>query len=157
MKKIILVALLFLLCISVTHKTSAQYVTIPDANFVAYLQTNFGSCMSGSQLDTTCAAVLNATSLNVSSLSIANLTGAQYFKGLDTLICSSNSLTSLPALPGSITYLDCSYNQLSSMPSLPASLIYLNCLFNQLTSLPTLPATLRVLLCYQNHLTHLPA
>ena len=60
MKKLILIALLF--CI---NQTKAQFVTIPDAKFAAWLQANIPSAMSGNQLDTTNAMVTTLTNINL--------------------------------------------------------------------------------------------
>src|SRR5690349_19276230 len=70
--------LAFALCIS----AQAQFVTIPDANFVTYLQTNFPTCMSGNQMDTTCSALIAFQNMDVSNKGIADLTGIQYFDDL---------------------------------------------------------------------------
>ena len=95
--------------------------------------------------------------------------------GLLKLICRDQCsgsgiprLTSLPALPSTLKYLDCSSNQLTSLPALPASLDTLICAyqygylnpqdyFKTLTSLPALPATLKYLDCGSNLLTSLPS
>ena len=53
MKKTLLLALFMI----INFATKAQFVTIPDANFVAYLQANYPSCMSGSLMDTTCTSI----------------------------------------------------------------------------------------------------
>jgi hypothetical protein len=69
--------LYFLLLVGVvffSKPTQAQWVTIPDTNFVTKLTQLFPSCMNGNQMDTTCSQILNATSLNVSSSSISDLT-----------------------------------------------------------------------------------
>jgi uncharacterized repeat protein (TIGR01451 family) len=138
-------------------ETKAQYVTIPDANFRNFLQANYPSCMSGGMLDTTCTAVVNATTqVDISNQGITDLTGIQYFKNLKYLYCYSNQLTSLPVLPASLTTLTCYLNQLASLPALPASLTDLECSNNQLTSLPILPASLTTLDCIDNQLTSLP-
>jgi uncharacterized repeat protein (TIGR01451 family) len=134
----------------------AQYVTIPDAHFVTYLQTNFPSCMVGNQMDTTCAAITSATTLNCANDSIADLTGIQYFDNLSVLLCSHNSLTWLPPLPHLLTNLSCDNNLLTSLPPLPNSLITLNCPNNQLVSLPFLPSGFINLDCDYNFLTSLP-
>src|SRR5690349_7204138 len=96
-----------LLIVSVTFllngTLSAQYVTIPDPNFVTYLQTNFPSCMSGSQMDTTCTGITSTTFLDVSGLNIANLDGVQYFDALTFLSANNNyTLSSLPTLPAGL-------------------------------------------------------
>lgn len=137
-------------------KAQSPYVTIPDANFRTFLETNYASCMSGGMLDTTCAAVVNAGSLTVSNLNIVDLTGIQYFKNLTFLYCDHNQLTSLPIISSKITQLSCNNNQLTSLPKLPASLILLYCQYNQLTNLPALPPDIDEVDCFNNQLTSLP-
>jgi len=163
---------------------SAQFVTIPDANFATYLHTVVPNAMTGSQIDTTNASVLNLTSINVDELGITNLYGIQFFKNLvklycgngspsndsnhitslpnlpstlDTLYCGGNQITNLPNLPNGLHFLWCYYNQLTSLPVLPGSLIDLSCEGNQLTNLPALPGSLIGLICQDNKLTSLPA
>jgi uncharacterized repeat protein (TIGR01451 family) len=151
-KKIFFAALVI-----ISFASKAQtYVTIPDTNFAAFLQTKYPACMSGNQMDITCSNIQNETLLNVDSLSIADLTGIGYFINLQELHCSHNNLTSLPALPDSLGNLYCCNNQLTSLPILPVSLYYLDCNTNQLTSLPTLPVSLNYLDCNTNQLTSLP-
>ena len=54
----------------------AQYVTIPDTNFVNWLNANgYASCMSGNLMDTTCSAVVNALSVNCSNSNIFDIKG----------------------------------------------------------------------------------
>ena len=178
MKKLLLIALLF--CYSLTK---AQYVTIPDAKFVAWLQANIPAAMTGNQMDTTNPAVVMLNNITVENDSIGDLTGIQYFptlqnldfgngtnvttpnyvsnlpklpNGLTNLVCGSNKLTSLPALPNTLMYLDCYNNLLTSLPTLPDSLNRLQCYGNQISSIPILPAKLNVLYCYSNLLTNLP-
>jgi Leucine-rich repeat (LRR) protein len=118
MKKYIL--LLFIFCLQLAP-TKAQWVTIPDANFATKLQLLFPSCMSGNQMDTTCAGIVNATSLMVGYLNITNLSGVQYFDNLTNLSCYNNQITSLPPLPHNLIDLWCYDNQLNSLPNLPIS------------------------------------
>ncbi|MBL0050103.1 MAG: hypothetical protein IPP29_00590 [Bacteroidetes bacterium] len=86
--------LLFLLISFVflySNKTQAQYVTIPDPNFVTWLNANgYAGCMNGNMMDTTCGAVVNATSVDCSYQNISDLTGIEYFDNLDSLKCSEN-------------------------------------------------------------------
>jgi len=154
MKKLIL---LFLVLVLKFAPAKAQWVTIPDPNFVTKLQQLFPSCMNGNQMDTTCAGIVNATSLIVNSSNISNLSGIEYFVNLQTLYCYNNQLSSLPVLPNSLTNLRCYYNQLSSLPDLPNSLTELQCYHNQLSSLPALPNSLTILQCNNNQLSSLPA
>jgi len=162
---------------------NAQYVTIPDANFAAYLNTIIPSAMSGNKMDTTNAAVISLTRIDIENLGILTISGVQYFRNLitldcgngspsidsnhitslptlavnlDTLICGNNQITSLPALPGKLQYLACYKNKLTSLPTLPGTLLYLNCDNNGLTSLPALPGNLTYLDCEFNQLTSIP-
>lgn len=158
-------------------RLNAQIVTIPDANFVTYLQTQFPLCITGDQLDTQCPDVLAATWIFVSSAGISDLTGVEHFVSLQQLTCDNNSLTSLPALPSTLLNLTANgnmltslptlpaglqilyigNNQLTSLPALPSSIIYFDCSFNSLTSLPTLPASLEIMGAAYNQITTLPA
>jgi hypothetical protein len=156
MKKQLLV---FILALGISFQSKAQtYVLIPDANFATELQQLIPTAMSGNSLNITSTLVTTSTqTINVSSLSIANLSGIQYFTSLDKLDCSNNSLTSLPTLPSSLSVLACYNNSLTSLPTLPSSLTILDCYTNSITSLPSLPNSLTSLYCYENSLTTLPA
>ena len=116
----------------------------------------------------TTSQLQNLTSLNVSGKSISSLTGVDKLTYLKTLNCSSNSLTSLPSLPSSLTTLDCHSNQITSYTDFPTSLQSLNCASNKfsgtfsLTSrsnLKTLDVSsnpsITTLNCYNNALTSL--
>jgi uncharacterized repeat protein (TIGR01451 family) len=156
LKKYIL--LLFIFCLQLVP-AKAQWVTIPDANFAAKLQQLYPSCMNGNQMDTTCALIVNATTLNVNNSNISDLTGVEYFMNLTTLRCDSNSLSALPSLPNALVYLTCSYNQLLTLPPLPGSLLDFNCSFNQLIDLPALPSLMNYYDISNNNihcLTNLP-
>lgn len=134
------------------------YVTIPDANFRAFLKTKYPGCFNTSdEMNIYCTAVIGETSLIVNNKSIANLSGAEYFINLTELDCASNLLTSLPSLPGNLVTLSCYNNQLTQLPALPASLVTLECTNNALTSLPSLHASLVTLLCANNQLASLPS
>lgn len=158
--------------------SSAQLVTIPDGNFLIFLQnSDVDSCLVGNQLDGSCPAVLEKTILDCHSMGIYDLTGLEAFVSVETLYCYNNHLTTLPDLPAGLTYLACHDNQLTSLPSLPNgiktfgcggnqlvtlpslpdSLTWFSCKDNNLISLPALPAGLDLLYCYQNQLTSLPA
>ena len=80
-------------------KKQSKFVTIPDTNFVSYLQSHHPSCINGNQMDTTCADIQNATYVDVSYQGISDLTGIEYFVNLQTLHCQYNQLTILLALP----------------------------------------------------------
>jgi uncharacterized repeat protein (TIGR01451 family) len=157
--KRIFTLLCFLFTITFLH---AQWVSIPDNNFGAYLTTNFPNCMQGDplvgyQMDITCSDIVFATTVDCAGLYIADLTGIEYFTSLKTLYCLNNTLTSLPTLPNSIEYLDCSNNQLfPSILSLPSSLRDFNCSNNGLQSIAISSApVLRTLNCTNNNIMNL--
>jgi len=151
--------LLLLLSIVTMRQIHGQiFVTIPDANFVTYLQGIVPTAMSGNQMNTSSSQVTSYTqTINVNSLSIANLSGVQYFTSITYLDCGTNSLTSLPTLPNGLTYLDCTSNSLSTLPPLPNTLVHLTCFTNSLTTLPSIPNATTYLDCRYNALNILPA
>ena len=154
MKKLFVI-LFALLVINIAQ--AQNYVTIPDANFVAYLKRIRPSLpMNGNQLDVNSAEVKIVRAINLKRQDIKDLTGIQYFTSLTNLDCSENSLTSLPDLPNTLTKLNCNWNKLTSLPELPTNLVELLCRNNQLTSLPELPQNLETIWCYINQLTSLP-
>ena len=171
---------LFALTLCLTS-LKAQFVTIPDANFVTWLQSNVPSAMSGNLMDTTDVAVTNRIDINISGSAIFELTGIRYFdslkvldcsdfsgngilfdlselpNSLDTLRCQGNILSYLPTLPNSIKWIECAYNNIVTMPDLPSNLYYLDCSYNNLSHLPTsLPQTLTIFGCGFNQLSTLP-
>ncbi len=149
---------LLLICCIVFNTCKAQYVTIPDTVFATWLQNNgFAGCMIGNQLDTTCSAILDSTTLNCFAVPIHNLTGVQYFKNLTYLDCSNDSLYFIPYLPATLTSLKCQFNNLDSLSASQPLLKYLNCGFNHISALPTLPQGLERLICSANHLSSLPS
>jgi Leucine-rich repeat (LRR) protein len=155
--------------------TRAQYVNIPDPNFVTVLQMYYPSCMSGTFLDTTCSQVTNEWDLDCTESNIYDLTGIQYFDNLLGLNCSHNPLTTLPPLPNNLQNLTCEECSLTTLPALPLSLrelacwgnsltflptplpnlTFLNCSFNPLYVLPPLPSSITTLACVGNYLTNL--
>ncbi len=148
----IITTLLLSFCTSI----QAQWVSIPDTNFVNFLTLNYPQCMNGNQMDTTCQAIQNEYALNCNSQSISDLSGIGYFINLRILSCNQNQLDVLPPLPQFLLSLYCNENNLQFLPSLPDSLIDLFCQGNQLDSLPMLPYTLRNLACQDNNLSTLP-
>jgi uncharacterized repeat protein (TIGR01451 family) len=149
----------------------AQYVSIPDSNFGNWLYNNgYSSCLTGNgtvgyQLDTTCSAVLNTVSLNLSNYGF-DYTGIQYFKGLDSLTVAQSFNNVSPPFPVALKYLNLSGNgsQLLSLPDSLLWLVILNALDDSLPAafpphmigfdcwdcgtllyLPVLPVTLRYL------------
>jgi len=152
----------------------AQYVNIPDPEFVTYLQTNYPACMNGAQLDTTCAGIRSVTHLTLGWASVSNLDGLQYFDGLTNLkVMGIIKTLSIPAYPPSLITLECwSGTHTVTLGKVPASLDTLNLdavaythpLHDSLIYLVhtrgysgyTLPANLKHFSCYNNNLTALP-
>jgi uncharacterized repeat protein (TIGR01451 family) len=150
--------ILFFFYILLNFSVKAQnYVTIPDANFVTWLQSYYPSCMNGSQMNIDCAGIQNTTSVDVSYLSISDLTGIEYFDNITFLTCFHNELTNLPVLPNSLIYLQCDYNNITTLNNLPPNLSHLLCRNNLLTSLDSVPESLYSLVCSGNLLTNLPS
>jgi uncharacterized repeat protein (TIGR01451 family) len=149
-KKLLL--LLFIFCCQF-YTAKAQYVTIPDANFVTWLTQQYPSCMNGNQMDTTCTQIVNEASVWVNNLSINDLTGIRYFDNLQYLYCYNNQISSLPTLPSGLVTLNCDHNQLTNLTGLPMSLENLNCKNNELATLTSLPSSLKSIQCDSNQLT----
>ena len=94
----------------------APTVTIPDANFKAYLVGNTAINTDGdTEIQVSEATAFNG-SISCANLSIVDLTGIEAFENLTTLDCSFNSLTSLDLNQHtSLTALDCQANNLTSL------------------------------------------
>lgn len=71
---------------------------------------------------------------------------------------ASNLIDNLPALPGGLLRLYCRQNHLTTLPALPSTLVYLDLASSHsLTALPTLPPGLQYLNCVDcNFLTEFP-
>ena len=127
----------------------------PDANFRAALASKLG-ISEGDEI--TAEKIAKTTSLSVSSIQIADLTGVEHFTALKTLYCDANKLTSLDVSKNTaLTELDCGDNQLTSLNvSQNTALKRLYCYDNQLTSLDVSKNTaLTTLSCGSNQLTSL--
>lgn len=158
MKKRSIYILIVLLTLFV-NSGKAQWVSIPDPNFVSFLQTNFPSCMSGNMMDTSCSGITSTQWLFMSTQGISDLEGIQYFDTLTFLDCSHNyTLQYLPNLPSTLKVLNASDCSLDSLPTnLPPGLLQLLCSDNDLNFLPALPTSLYDLQCgNENNLTSLP-
>ena len=158
--------------------STAQFVDISDASFRTWLNNNgFGQCLIGTQLDTTCAALLNCDTIVLSTMGWFNIPAhGKYFKNLryldcsnkvatylylspnlEVLKCRSSGVAELPLLPNSLKVLDAFDNDLTVLPVLPPNLKFLNVRGNELTEIPTLPNGLVEFDCSINRLDTLPA
>ncbi len=147
--------IIYLFLFPFTFQLHAQLVNIPDSAFRGWMINNgLAGCLTGTMLDTTCSPVATTTSIDCSHKQIRDLSGIEYFRNLDTLICTYNSIDTLPPLPGTLKYLDCGGNQIRAFSTiLPAGLKYLNCCANNFGILPALPDSLNKLVCYNDSLT----
>jgi uncharacterized repeat protein (TIGR01451 family) len=143
MKKLLaLFSILFVLGLS--NSFSQPFVNIPDANFAAWLNNNYPTCMNGNEMNTTCPAILSATNVNVQSYNISDLTGIEHFTSLLFLNCSFNQISFLPTLPPNLINLNCLGNQLTSLPELPQGLLFIDFSSNfNLTSIAGWPANIQ--------------
>lgn len=151
MKKI-----LFFLLFSFCLHSQAQFVTIPDPNFRAFLVANYPSCFNASQqMDTTCSGIVNEDTLEVSNLGISSIEGIGHFDKLKFFDCGSNNLTYLPTLPDSLRKLICYNNSLSVLPILPSGLKHIHAANCNFTTLPILPNGIQTVIFYSNQITSL--
>lgn len=143
------------LLVSTSVVSNAQSVSIPDAGFVSFLQGNYPACMSGSMMDTTCADIINETSLIIpSSYNVVDLFGVQFFDELDILTVNYHPVTSIPYLPQDLIQLNAAYCELTTITNLPSTLEKLEITSNNLTSLPPLPSGL--ITYYRSSMSSLP-
>ncbi|MEC9209881.1 MAG: T9SS C-terminal target domain-containing protein, partial [Bacteroidota bacterium] len=85
--------LLILLCLPMI--LLGQNVSIPDANFKAYLVGNVAINTNGdAEIQVSEAMAFNGA-IDCNNLNISDLTGIEYFVALTTLRCFGNQLTSL--------------------------------------------------------------
>jgi len=75
---------------------------------------------------------------------------------LENLMCYCNELTSLPSFPASLHTLDCNRNRIARLPDL-RNLKNLNCGSNQLTQLPFLPDTIEHVIAEFNRIHTFPS
>jgi len=126
----------FLIVITFSNLTHAQFTSIPDANFEQEL-INLGYD-TGSPNGTVLTANINTiTSLDVDFKNISDLTGIEDFSALTSLWCQSNLLTNLNVSQNtSLINLSCHLNQITSLDiTQNTALTFLRCQFNLLTSL----------------------
>lgn len=123
--------------ISKIYEEAVCEVTIPDANFKAYLVGNTAINTNGNT-EIECSEANNFTGqINCSSLNISDLTGIEEFTSLTDLICSNNQLTTLDlSSNAALISVQCQSNSLTSLDvSSNTLLTTLNCSFNQLNTL----------------------
>jgi Leucine-rich repeat (LRR) protein/sugar lactone lactonase YvrE len=137
--------------------TVRRLTAVPDTNFRAVLNYNYGITFNGNSITNPLAASA-MTYLDVNSQSITDLTGIEAFTGLTYLDCSNNQVTSLNVTANAaLTDLQCNNNLLTGLDaSANTQLQILYCYSNQLTELNVSANTvLADFQCYNNQLTSL--
>ncbi len=133
---------------SATYTTKTGNISIPDANFRAYMVENFDKNGDG---EISYEEALLVTEINVNTDNITSVIGIEYCANLRVLQCVGtmewNSQKGQYDVFGKLVTLDVSNN---------TSLTSLHCAYNQLTSLDLSKNTsLTKLYCYRNQLTNL--
>lgn len=120
----------------------AQYVTISDPEFTEWLQFNFPACMTGNQMDTTCAVILTVQEATFSVDS--SIYGIQFFDNLKSLNVTFHMDTLvIGRLPQTLKVLEVDpYNNGAHLffgVPFPAGLISLTATAETINNLPPLP------------------
>lgn len=137
MRKIIF-GFIFFGCI---HNTKAQYVTIPDSNFRAQLQSMVPGCFNANNmLDTTCTELSTVTSISLPILAFdpnVDIDGVQYFKSLQSFQANTLSyIYNISELPNSVNSITLEETGAVNWTKYPTSLTYLFILAGGINDLP---------------------
>lgn len=137
---------------------NAQNVTIPDANFKAYLVGNTAiNTNADTEIQVSEASAFTGQ-MACWSLNISDLTGIEAFTSLTDLRCFDNSLSNIDVSNNpDLVYLNCQDNLLTELDvSNQADLAYFNCFNNSIEKLDVSnnPA-LNIFQCYNNELDSL--
>mgnify|MGYP000480572764 CR=1 FL=1 len=140
MTKTILTILVFM---GIGSTLSAQNVTIPDANFKAYLVGNTAINTNGDTEIQVSEASAFTGNVNCQNLNISDLTGIEVFTNINYLYCNDNQLVNLDISNCvDLIGLRCHNNQLTSLDlSNNIGLMDIYCNANSLTSLDVLNLT----------------
>ena len=147
------------------HAEDGMYaMEFPDANFRREVlriinEMDGGNRTAGSAVTADDkASIAELMWLDVQDCNIADITGLQYFSGLEYFYCDDNELTELDVSHmAELISFSCSYNMLTELDvSNSEGLIYLFCNDNQLTELNVSNcSSLVYLICHYNQLTKL--
>ncbi len=127
--------ILSIVVITLAFITNAQYITIPDENFLnALIEEGVDANEDGRISNKEAEEIID---LDVNSKMISDMTGIEAFINLITLDCGENQLTRLDISNNTaLTTLQCGYNQITNLDvSNNIDLWRLSCMDNQLTSL----------------------
>lgn len=150
MKKVILS---FLTLMAISAGVNAQNLTIPDANFKAYLVGNTAINTNGdTEIQLSEASTFNGQ-IDCSYQSISNLTGIRAFTEITELYTNNNSLSSLDVTQNTkLTRLYCQNNVLNSIDvSQNPDLAIFQCSNNSLSNLDVTQNTLLTNLLFSNN------
>ena len=154
MKKVLLLLVAMVASLSAWADVTINETNFPDGNFRNYLLSE-PSGSDGVLTDGEIAAIIT---IDVSSNSIADLTGIEHLTALKNLYCIGNQLTALDVSHNTaLIFLACNNNQLTALDVCQnTALKNLNCSDNQLTELDVSHNTaLKTLDCSNNSLTEL--
>lgn len=124
----------------IREKSEEEAATIrmfPDKKFRTYVLAQFDDNLDLVIDDDELADIGDCTMVTLFSYGIEDLTGIEYFTGLQYLDCSWNKLTKLELSANTqLVYLNCEYNMLSSLDiSANTELFFLDCAVNPMTQL----------------------
>ena len=127
MKKIFTKTILLLAFLGLSfHSVQAQYVTIQDSNFKNWLMLQYPSCFNASQqMDTTCSAVINETSLtlpNWNTDTLTNIDAIQYFDNLQRIYIDNNNINAINRFPSQLKKINIYGNPINTLPAFPPML-----------------------------------
>lgn len=147
-----------LLLLAAANQSIGQIVTIPDANFKAYLVGNTAINTNADTDIQVTEATAYTGSILAASQGISDLTGIEAFTNLTYLDCSYNTLTTMDVSAcTALTTLHCHSNQLTGLNvNSNTNLTDLNCGGNSIATLSVANNTaLTNLSCHQNQLSSL--
>ncbi|MEZ4875741.1 MAG: T9SS type A sorting domain-containing protein [Flavobacteriaceae bacterium] len=149
----------FFLLSMIFHGVIAQNVTIPDANFKAYLVGNPAININGDTEIQLSEAVEYTGDISCPNLNISSLVGIEAFINIEQLNCKNNNLTALNLTQNTaLQVLIAQGNQISnlSLNTVNSQLWYIDVGINQLTSFqPGNHPLLETLVIFLNQLTNL--
>ena len=153
------ITLLFILLETIAISAIGQNLTIPDANFKAYLLGNSAININGDNEIQLSEAVEYTGNIICPNLSIDTLEGIQNFINIKQLNCKNNNLTALNLTQNTqLEVLTAQGNQISnlSLNTINSQLWFIDLGLNQLTSFnPSNHPLLKILTIFSNQITTL--
>ncbi|MFZ4612870.1 MAG: hypothetical protein ACOYNH_04225, partial [Bacteroidia bacterium] len=106
----------------------AQFVTINDTSFVAWLTNHYPNCMSGNLMDTTCIDITTETVIEFvePTFTIQSIYGLEYFDSAKVFklnnFANNGTLQYIDKFPPNLTKINLAGAYLSDLPSLPPAI-----------------------------------